>query len=104
MSLDISAAFDAVNHETLVQRLEDEFGITGLCRQWITSYFTGRVSTVHVGSSASLPVEATCGVPQGFVLGPILYAAYVAPIDRLISCFNVGFDQYADETLLETVQ
>ena len=46
MSLDISAAFDAVPHDILIQRLEDEFGVTGRCCQWIASYLTGRSFTV----------------------------------------------------------
>ena len=67
VSLDISATFDAVNHEILVQRLEDEFGITtGLCRQWIASYLTGWVSKAHVVSSASWPVEAAPVVSPKF--------------------------------------
>ncbi len=72
MSLDISAASDAVDHSILLQRLEDEFGIIGVCRDWISSYLTGRTSTVHVGSSVSSVTTAQYGVPQGSVLGPIL--------------------------------
>ena len=63
VSLDISAAFDAVEHDVLVQRLEDEFGVSGVCRQWIISYLTGRSSMVHVDTSASPTTGATCGVP-----------------------------------------
>jgi len=102
MSLDISAAFDAVDHTILVQRLESEFGISGSCRQWISSYLTGRPSSVHVGSSASSLTMATSGVPQGSVLGPLLYVAYVAPAGRLISSFGIKFHQYADDTQLYT--
>jgi len=99
MSLDISAAFDAVDHSILLQRLEDEFGIIGVCRDWISSYLTGRTSTVHVGSSESSVTTAQYGVPQGSVLGPILYTAYVASVGRLISSFGVG---YADDSQLYT--
>ena len=70
MSLDISAAFDAVDHTVLIRRLEAEFGIFGLCRQWISSYLTGRSYSVHVGSSTSSVTMATCGVPHCSVLGP----------------------------------
>jgi hypothetical protein len=102
MSLDISAAFDAVDHNILVQRLQDEFGVSGLCRDWISSYLTGRTSTVHVGSSVSSVTTAQYGVPQGSVLGPILYAAYVTSIGRLINSFDVNYHQYADDTQLYT--
>src|SRR5664279_4512763 len=102
MSLDISAAFDAVDHNILVQRLENEFGVNGLCRDWIASYLTGHTSTVHVGSSTSSVTTAQYGVPQGLVLGPILYTVYVASVGRLISSFGVGYHQYADDTQLYT--
>ena len=72
MSLDISAAFDAVP-----QRLEDEFGVTSRCCQWIASYLTGRSFTVCVGGSTSSSLPMTTGVPQSSVLGPMLYIAYV---------------------------
>ena len=62
VSLDISAAFDVVDHVILIQRLEEEFGITDTCRNWIMSYLTGRSATVRVGSlSCCVPH----GVPQG---------------------------------------
>jgi len=54
----------------------------------------------------SVPFVATCGVRQGSVLGPILYTPYVMPVGRLMSCFDVGFNPYADDTQLhsKTVQ
>lgn len=101
-SLDISAAFDAVDHDILVRRLEDEFGITGTCSRWIQSYLTDRSTVVHVGKSSSTAAAVHFGVPQGSVLGPILYTAYVAPVGRLITSFGVQFHQYADDTQLYT--
>ncbi len=98
MSLDISAAFDAVDHDVLVERLENEFGITGTCSQWIRSYLTDRSSVVRVGKSLSAAVPVRCGVPQGSVLGPMLYTAYVSPVGRLIGSFGILFHQYADDT------
>jgi Reverse transcriptase (RNA-dependent DNA polymerase) len=74
-SLDISAAFDAVDHDVLVRRLEDEFGITGTCSRWIQSYLTGRTTVVQVGQSSSAAAAVQLGVPRGSVLGPILYTA-----------------------------
>jgi len=62
VSLDISAAFDVVDHVILIQRLEEEFGITDTCRNWIMSYLTERSATVRVGSlSCCVPH----GVPEG---------------------------------------
>ena len=98
MSLDISAAFDSVIHDVLVQRLEEEFVVTGTCRQWIQGYLTGRSFTVRVGQSTSSPIPMTTGVPQGSVLGPILYTTYVGPISRLIASYGVEHHDhhYAD--------
>jgi len=69
MSFNISAAFDAASHVTIVQLLEDEFGISGLCRRWIATYLTGLVSAENVALPASLPVDATCGVHRDSILG-----------------------------------
>ena len=82
VSLDIAAAFDVVDHGILIQRLEEGFVITDTCRNWTMSYLTGRSATVRVGSSSSSTVDVPhgVGVPQGSVLGPLLYTVYVAPI------------------------
>ena len=57
MSLDISVAFDSVTHDVLVQRLQEEFGMTDTCCQWICGYLTGRSFTVRVGESTSSPIR-----------------------------------------------
>jgi len=102
VSLDIAAAFDVVDHGILIQRLEEEFGITDTCRNWIMSYLTGCSATVRVGSSSSSTVGVPHGVPQGSILGPLLYTVYVAPIGRLIHNLGVTYHHYADDTYVYT--
>jgi len=63
ISLDISAASGSITHDVLVQRLDEEFGVTSTCRQWIHGYLTGRSFTVRVGQSTSSPIMMTIGVP-----------------------------------------
>ena len=72
---DVSAAFDAVNQAILFERLNTEFGIDGLPLQWIASYPAGRTCIVQIGASSSAIVVNTIGVPQGSVLGPILFTS-----------------------------
>ena len=85
VSLDISAAFNSVTHNVLVQRLEDEFGVTGTCGWWISDYLTGRSFTVRVGQSTSPSRPMMTGVPQGSVLGPLLYTTYCQS-NRSVDC------------------
>jgi len=103
VGLDISAAFDTVNHELLLNRLASDFGIDGTCLNWIGSYLQDRCYSVRVGQSTSSTVPlAASGVPQGSVLGPILFTAYVSPIGRLIQDRGIGYHCYADDTQLYT--
>jgi len=98
--LDISAAFDTISHSTLLQRLCEEFGVAGIPLDWLRSYLSNRSYYVKLGSHSSPTVNCTSGVPQGSVLGPILFAAYISPLSRVISSHGVGHHQYADDTQL----
>ena len=75
--LDLSVAFDTVDHNILIKRLREWVGVTGSALDWFKSYLTGRCFSVAVGPHVSKSVPLSCGVPQGSVLGPILYALYL---------------------------
>ena len=77
VSFDILAAFDMVNHKTLISRLESEFGVAGTALEWISSYLQKKSIEVCDGSSRSTTVQFTAAVPHGSVLGPILFTTYV---------------------------
>jgi len=78
--LDISAAFDMVNHETLLNRLRNDFGIDGKVLAWLKSYLSSRQQFVKIGQHTSNTTTCQCGVPQGSVLGPLLFSVYTSPI------------------------
>jgi len=71
--LDLSAAFDRVNHEILLQRLQTSFGVGGTALKCFQSYLTSRTQYVRRSTARSTIVQLICGVPQGSVLGPILF-------------------------------
>ena len=79
LMLDMSAAFDTIDHSILLRRLEHSFGVTGDALSWIESYLKERVQSVVVGDSASDSLVLKYGVPQGSVLGPKLYCRYTNP-------------------------
>jgi len=70
--LDLSAAFDAVDHQHLLNVMQERFGIRGPVYNWLASYISGRSQAVTVNSLCSLPARLVCGVPQGSVLGPVV--------------------------------
>ena len=79
LMLDLSAAFDTLDHNTLVKRFEHSFGITGKALQWVSSYLTDRTQCVAVDSATSKDCTLQHGVPQGSVLGPKMYCMYTRP-------------------------
>ena len=78
--LDMSAAFDTVDHDILVERIEKAFGLRGQVLEWIKSFLLTRTQTVMLNGKQLSSSELPCGVPQGSVLGPILFLLYTADI------------------------
>jgi len=101
IGLDLSAAFDTVCHQTLLQRLQTEFGVSETALSWIRSYLTDRKQFVKLGQHKSPETKLEVGVPQGSVLGPLLFADYCSPAtDVIASPHGVRYHQYADDTQL----
>jgi len=100
ISLDLSAAFDTVNHSVLLKRLSCSFGVTGNFLSWIQSYLCDRTQSVRVGSHSSPPNPCLVGVPQGSVFGPLLFSIYTSPISTIAESHHVSQQQYADDTQL----
>jgi len=94
VGLDLSAAFDTVSHDTLIQRLQTEFEVTGTVLSWLRS------QSVKLGNHQSPAVNHNVVVPQGSVLGPILFAVYCSPVGDVVAWHGVHYHQYADDTQL----
>ena len=81
--LDLSAAFDTVDHGMLLSRVSNLFGITGTVLEWFRSYLSDRTQFVEVNGVCSAFHILEFGVPQGSVLGPLLYSMYTSPLGEI---------------------
>ena len=98
LMLDLSAAFDTIDHRILLNRFEHMFGITGPALAWFVSYLTDRYQSVTFGEAVSTGKLLKFGVPQGSVLGPIVYCMYTKPVGDIIRRHGLLHHCYADDT------
>ena len=97
--LDLSAAFDTIDHDLLLNRLTDWFGIGENAISWLNSYLRDRFQCININGTISNPFELLFGVPQGSVLGPLLFIMYITPLSSVLSKFpNLNHHMYADDT------
>ena len=96
--LDLSSAFDTVDHDILLNRLKLDFGFNDTVLNWFRSYLTDRTQSVSIGGQHSKSHTMNCSVPQGSVLGPQLYSKYTVGLSDIIAAFLLSYHFYADDT------
>ncbi len=95
--IDLSAAFDTVDHEILLNLLESKFGITGTALEWHRSYLSMRKQCINLSGTLSDTFDLNCGVPQGSCLGPVLFTQYASTLFNVIYNHLNDAHAYADD-------
>ena len=95
--IDLAKAFDTADHDILLSKLE-YYGVCDESLPWFKNYFTGRKQFVHIDSQSSEELAITSGVPQGSILGPVLFIVYINDLPCCVRHCSVNM--YADDTVL----
>ena len=87
--LNFSAAFDTSDYSILLQRLHRHFGIDGRVLLWLKPYFSNRHQSINISGTLSCPQHLPIGVPQGSVIGPVLFSLYTTSLSQVISLMKI---------------
>ena len=98
--LDLSSAFDTIDHDILLKRLNISFGISNVALKWFSSYLSNRQQTVVTGEYISPSSTIKFGVPQGSVLGPVLFSLYAQTLCTILVDYGFNYHVYADDSQL----
>ena len=98
--LDLSAAFDTIDHQIRLTRLQHSFGISGSALFWLSSYLCNRTHAVTINSLQSQYTTLHYGVLQGSELGPVLFVLYTQPLFNLVSKHAVNHHAFSDDNHL----
>ena len=97
MLLDLSSAFDTIDHSVLLNKLNKDFGISGSVLEWIKSYLSNRTFAVRISNIEGQPVILIFGVPQGSILGPLLFVLYIGDVVNIAKNHGFNAHLYADD-------
>ncbi|KAK3699222.1 hypothetical protein QZH41_002092 [Actinostola sp. cb2023] len=98
--LDLSAAFDTIDHEIMLEVLQSDFGVIGDALKWMKSFLSGRKQHVVINDQSSKAFNMDCGVPQGSCLGPVLFLLYAARLFEVVKKHLPSVHGYADDSQL----
>ena len=98
--LDLSAAFDTIDHDMLVERRGHAFGVQDMALSWFASYLTGKTQQVSIDGTLSTKFNLECGVTQGSCLGPLLFIIYASKIFEIVDKHRLEIHCYADDSQL----
>ena len=98
--LDLDAAVDTIDHDILLYRLQHIFGIQNSALSFFRFYLTERKKMVSIPGHSSNPSTLLHGVPQGSVLGPILFLLYTQPFSQIIDSYSISHSEFADYSQL----
>ena len=87
----------------LMSILRSHTGLEGMALQWFLSYMSACTRRVKIGSDVSSEVPLHHGVPQGSVLGPVIYSVYTQPLQEIVKWHDIWYHKYADDTTLYTI-
>ena len=101
--LDLSVAFDSLEHSLILNRLKYRFGIVRKCLDWFEDYLSNRTQHVTVcDSTGNIAELGKCilkqGIPQGSVLGPLIFNLFLSPLGEICHAHGINFSGYADDS------